>query len=148
MTSICLGSIPAEEFLQYWSSVDNIDASELIQFCTYNNLCNLPTDPPDGLISRGAMYVVRLAPEEDVETSIQNFFDVSSEYLKTAREYDAKTDTYLQPFGYGGSGILQLVSAKRQGDILTLGIRIGSVANPSTIDGELKIHLEEEGDFK
>ena len=84
------------------------------RICAYNNFCNLPTDPPDGLISQGAMYVNGTAPTASVEKAVIQFFDVQNDYLKTAPEYDAASDTYLQPFGYGGSGMLSLTSAKKK----------------------------------
>ena len=100
--------------LQDWNEAGEIEASELVQFCAYNNFCNLPTDPPDGLISQGAMYVNGTAPAASVEKAVIQFFDVQNDYLKTAPEYDAASDTYLQPFGYGGSGMLSLTSAKKK----------------------------------
>ena len=101
--------------LQDWNEAGEIEASELVQFCAYNNFCNLPTDPPDGLISQGAMYVNGTAPAASVEKAVIQFFDVQNDYLKTAPEYDAASDTYLQPFGYGGSGMLSLTSARKKG---------------------------------
>ena len=60
------------------------------------------------------MYVNGTAPAASVEKAVIQFFDVQNDYLKTAPEYDAASDTYLQPFGYGGSGMLSLTSAKKK----------------------------------
>ena len=123
--------------LQDWNEAGEIEASELIQFCAYNNFCNLPTDPPDGLISQGAMYVNGTAPAASVEKAVIQFFDVQNDYLKTAPEYAAASDTYLQPFGYGGSGMLSLTSAREKGNTLILSTRVESAANTHYIEGEL-----------
>lgn len=114
------------------------------RICAYNNFCNLPTDPPDGLISQGAMYVNGTAPTASVEKAVIQFFDVQNDYLKTAPEYDAASDTYLQPFGYGGSGMLSLTSARKKGNPLILSTRVESAANTHYIEGE----LENEDSFK
>ena len=134
--------------LQDWNEAGEIEASELIQFCAYNNFCNLPTDPPDGLISQGAMYVNGTAPAASVEKAVIQFFDVQNDYLKTAPEYDAASDTYLQPFGYGGSGMLSLTSAKKKGNTLILSTRVESAANTYYIEGELEIKPGNEDSFK
>ena len=123
--------------LQDWNEAGEIEASELVQFCAYNNFCNLPTDPPDGLISQGAMYVNGTAPAASVEKAVIQFFDVQNDYLKTAPEYAAASDTYLQPFGYGGSGMLSLTSAREKGNTLILSTRVESAANTHYIEGEL-----------
>ena len=134
--------------LQDWNEAGEIEASELIQFCAYNNFCNLPTDPPDGLISQGAMYVNGTAPAASVEKAVIQFFDVQNDYLKTAPEYAAASDTYLQPFGYGGSGMLSLTSAKKKGNTLILSTRVESAANTYYIEGELEIKPGNEDSFK
>lgn len=134
--------------LQDWNEAGEIEASELVQFCAYNNFCNLPTDPPDGLISQGAMYVNGTAPAASVEKAVIQFFDVQNDYLKTAPEYDAASDTYLQPFGYGGSGMLSLTSARKKGNTLILSTRVESAANTHYIEGELEIKLGNEDSFK
>ena len=134
--------------LQDWNEAGEIEASELIQFCAYNNFCNLPTDPSDGLISQGAMYVNGTAPAASVEKAVIQFFDVQNDYLKTAPEYDAASDTYLQPFGYGGSGMLSLTSARKKGNTLILSTRVESAANTYYIEGELEIKLGNEDSFK
>lgn len=118
------------------------------RICTYNNFCNLPTDPPDGLISQGAMYVNGTAPAASVEKAVIQFFDVQNDYLKTAPEYDAASDTYLQPFGHGGSGMLSLTSARKKGNTLILSTRVESAANTYYIEGELEIKLGNEDSFK
>ena len=134
--------------LQDWNEAGEIEASELVQFCAYNNFCNLPTDPPDGLISQGAMYVNGTAPAASVEKAVIQFFDVQNDYLKTAPEYAAASDTYLQPFGYGGSGMLSLTSARKKGNTLILSTRVESAANTYYIEGELEIKLGNEDSFK
>ena len=134
--------------LQDWNEAGEIEASELIQFCAYNNFCNLPTDPPDGLISQGAMYINGTAPAASVEKAVIQFFDVQNDYLKTAPEYAAASDTYLQPFGYGGSGMLSLTSAKKKGNTLILSTRVESAANTYYIEGELEIKPGNEDSFK
>lgn len=118
------------------------------RICAYNNFCNLPTDPPDGLISQGTMYVNGTAPAASVEKAVIQFFDVQNDYLKTAPEYDAASDTYLQPFGYGGSGMLSLTSARKKGNTLILSTRVESAANTYYIEGELEIKLGNEDSFK
>lgn len=135
-------------FLQDWNSANEIEASELIQFCAYNNLCNLPTDPPDGQISHGAMYLNGYAPADKVEKAITQYFDVQSDHLKTAREYDAATNFYLQPYGFGGSGTLSLLGAREKEEILVLTIRVCSTANSHFIVGDLQIQLEDSGQFR
>lgn len=134
--------------LQDWNEAGEIEASELVQFCAYNNFCNLPTDPPDGLISQGTMYVNGTAPAASVEKAVIQFFDVQNDYLKTAPEYDAASDTYLQPFGYGGSGMLSLTSARKKGNTLILSTHVESAANTYYIEGELEIKLGNEDSFK
>ena len=81
-----------------------------------------------------------------MEKTVIQFFDVQNDYLKTAPEYDAASDTYLQPFGYGGSGMLSLTSARKKGN--TLSTRVESAANTYYIEGELEIKLGNEDSFK
>lgn len=96
-----------------------------MSFCAYNNLLDRETNPPDSKISDGSEYVDPFAPSEAVEKAVQQYFDVSADYLKTAKafQYDGKANLYLLGNGFSGSGLVKVLRAEQ--NAFNLEIEIG-----------------------
>lgn len=133
--------------IKEWASPADISSSDLIQFCAFNNLLGKETNPPNTLISDGGQYIDTFALASDVENSIQHYFDISSDYLKSAKEYEYEGNRgmYLLGCGFGGSGSAKVLQATQKEDLLQLEIGIFSPDNDNpSITGILSIKLEED----
>lgn len=132
--------------LKSWDKAENISSDDLVSFCAYNNLLDRETNPPDTKISDGSEYVEPFAPSEVVEKAVQQYFDVSSDYLKTAKAFqnDGKDNMYLLGHGFGGSGLVKVLRAEQNGFNLEIEIGIWGPDdendNPA-ITGALSIEL-------
>lgn len=100
-----------------WETVSDIAADDLIDICAYNNFLNLPRDSE-------LVYETGDTPAAHVESALQERFDVSTDYLKTSKRYNTKTDTYELIGGFGGACRAVAISAeqKEQQVIIEIGI--------------------------
>ena len=94
-----------------WKDAEDIPADDLPAFFMLDTLYK---QYPDG------WFNMLEVPSKEVEEGIQSHFDVTSEHIREAYNYNAETDCYS--FGYGiGSEANQVVTdAKQEGDFLTL----------------------------
>lgn len=134
--------------LSSWASPEEIKASDLIQFCAYNNLLNKEVNPSGDTIMSGAQYVDHSGPANDVEEAIHQYFDVSAEHLRTAPEYEnEETGFYFIGDGFGGGGAVRVLDAKLDNGVLTVQVGIFGPDDDEkpTKTGNLQITLTDEG---
>jgi len=128
--------------LPFWSSI----TSE-----TWDNANDLP---PDYFVSYYAYYwydnhyqggPLNFPPEE-LESYIQEYFDVSAEHIRTADQYDGEEDVYIC-FGLGGGGSAKVVGAEQNGKRLILDYEVYSPEDGVTVlrTGKLTLELSKNG---
>lgn len=142
--------IPTGHLYQYgWESANDIKPDDLIDFCAYNNLLNLPTTPEEQTIAAGAEYVQNQAPAEQVETAVQQYFDVDAQRLRESQLYDAGNNTYTMLCGFGGGYGMSLLGARKEGDLLYLQIGEGMFEEEQTVyTGELTVQVIDKDHWK
>lgn len=100
-----------------WPTAGNISANNLIDFCAFNNLLNLPLD-------ENKEYTIdnHHGQDEQVEAAIRRYFDVTVEYLRTSSRYNY-ADGYIMLNG-GGGGRTRALNAEQDGDLfkITVGL--------------------------
>ena len=108
-----------------WETPMDIKASDLISFCAANNILNRE------LGSEGE-YIDSHGTAAEVEVAIQQYFDVTADYLRTAREYnydgtdEGSTEKYVDEYalfhGFGGGGSTFALNAEQEGDLLKITV--------------------------
>lgn len=98
-----------------WPSAKDISADNLIDFCAFNNLTNLPLDE-----NNEYMAGQQNAPAEQTEAAIGRYFDVSAEYLRTSSRYN-DSDGYVMLNG-GGGGMTRALHAEQDGNLLKITV--------------------------
>ena len=126
-----------------WNSPSEIAADDLIDICAYNNLLDLPTDPPDLPIFSGGSYADMYAPANLVEAAIQKHFDVTVEYLQTASQYDPETDTYAMYNGWGGGWAYVATEVRQSGNRLIIDVGVSSDGSEPVSSNTLTIELQD-----
>lgn len=98
-----------------WTTEKDVSADNLVDFCAFNNLANLPLDE-----NNEYMAGQQNAPAEQAETAIRQYFDVSVEYLRTSSRYN-KADGYAMLNG-GGGGMTRALHTEQSGDLLIVTV--------------------------
>ena len=85
-------------------------------------------------------------PPEELESYIQEYFDVSAEHIRTADQYDVEEDVYIC-FGLGGGGSSKVVGAEQNGKRLILDYEVYSPEDDVTViwSGTLTVELSKNG---
>ncbi|MFA9381441.1 MAG: DUF6070 family protein [Acetanaerobacterium sp.] len=141
--------------LSSWQTAEDIAADDLVCFCAFNNLLNKPVTPSDKTVFEGAEYVDHEGPAAEVETAIQQYFDVSTQYLRTSKLYNfydedagyQYQDAYMLPHGFGGGGSVKALAAEQNADelIITVGVFGPDDLGDPAMTGTLTVQLEEGG---
>lgn len=125
-----------------WSSAQEIQADDLIEFCAYQNLLNLPTEE-DRAIRYSGKYVNNIAPAEEVEAAILKHFDVSREHIRTSKYYNEDSNTYS--LIYRITGTLVLNNVEKEGE--TFVFHLFNSPDPKIV-GKLKVNFLSDGTIK
>lgn len=102
-----------------WETPSQIESDDLLAVFGYNNFLDLPKDFEGSFSPEDAKQ-----PAEKVEPILEKYFGVSDAYLKTSQFYNADTDTYDIPGGFGGGWNAVATSAEQQGDTVTIHVAI------------------------
>ncbi len=121
VTAAFLAPLTTKTLLYSWESASEITADDLIGFCTKNNLLSLPQDEEGGYAPEYAN-----APADEVEEALKKNFNVSTEYLRTSKWYNADTKTYVLAIGGGGGGPVAISAEQQEGKIM---IAVGLMAS-------------------
>lgn len=141
--------IPTGHMYTYgWKSVQEIQPDDLVNFCAYNNLLNLPVTPEDLTIAGGAEYVQNESEAEAVEEAIRQYFDVDAQQLRQSQFYHPERNTYTMLCGFGGGYGMQLMGGYTEGEILYLQVGEGGVEEEPVYTGTLKIKIIDETHWK
>jgi hypothetical protein len=107
-----------------WRTASEIPADDLVNFCAFNNLLNLPKQP-----DFDESFVNNHAQPEAVEVAVQQYFDVPAEYLRTSLYYNHVTkdgerydNEYIMLYGFGGGGMTAALNAVEEGDLLKITV--------------------------
>ena len=71
-------------------------------------------------------------PPKELESYIQEYFDVSAEHIRTADQYDGEEDVYIC-LGLGGGGSAKVVGAEQNGKRLILDYEVYSPEDNATV---------------
>ena len=121
VTAAFLAPLATNTLLYSWESASEMTADDLIGFCAKNNLLSLPQDEEGGYAPEYAN-----APADEVEEALKKNFNVSSEYLRTSKWYNADTKTYALVIGGGGGGPVAISAEQKEGKIM---IAVGLMAS-------------------
>ena len=121
VTATFLAPLTTKTLLYSWESTSEISADDLIGFCAKNNLLSLPQDEEGGYAPEYAN-----APADEVEEAMKKNFNVSTEYLRTSKWYNADTKTYVLAIGGGGGGPVAISAEQKEGKIM---IAVGLMAS-------------------
>lgn len=91
-----------------WQTVDELYGDNLVIFYLTKTHAEPESVTEDGLPNY---------PQEEVEGVIQQYFDVPTEQIRTARMYDEKLGTY-HTWGIGSTWSTKVVGARKKGDKL------------------------------
>jgi len=135
-----------------WASPMDIPADDLVNFCAFNNLLNLPPD-----LDLGEGFADNHGPASDVESAIKRYFDVSVDYLRTSRYYgfinkdngERYDNEYIMVYGFGGGGQTCALHAEQDGDLLKITVGLygpdDEIPDRPVKTGLLTIQLDEDG---
>ena len=142
--------IPTVRLLRYsWDTASEIKPDDLVNFAAYNNLLALPTEPSEQKICDGASYVDNIAPAEQLEQAVQQYFAVDAAQLRSSALYDSETQGYTLLSGWGGEYGASVTDVSQDGEVLTLKIGEGNFhQQPKEPLGELKVRVVSEGKFE
>ncbi len=141
--------IPTGHMYTYgWDSVQEILPDDLVNFCAYNNLLNLPVTPEDLTIVGGAEYVQKEAQAEAVEEAIRQYFDVDAKQLRQSQFYHPDRNAYTMLCGFGGGYGMQLMGGYTEGNMMYLQVGEGGVEEQPVYTGTLKIKQIDESNWK
>ena len=121
VTAAFLAPLTTKPLLYSWESASEITADDLIGFCAKNNLLSLPQDEEGGYAPEYAN-----APADEVEEALKKNFNVTTEYLRTSKWYNADTKTYALVIGGGGVGPVAISAEQQEGKIM---IAVGLMAS-------------------
>lgn len=89
------------------------------------------------------VFIEKAAPAELVEWSIQEHFDVDSEYLRTSMFYNPEDHTYKLVGGFGGGFDTATIRGGQRGNQLTVEIGLlGTFTDRELLPGETLIKTE------
>ena len=128
-------TINGSVWFQSWASPSEIPAGMLIYICAFNRFVEFSLSNP-------------FAPAQQVEAALQQHFDVTTEYLRTASSYDAQKNVYQMPEG-GGGWITVAMAAEQKGNQII--IKVGNLGPEETIPtpmGTLTIELTDQNIVK
>ena len=129
-------------FRYNWDSPSEIKPDDLVNFAAYNNLLELPTEPAGQKICDGASYIDNMAPAEQLEEAVLQYFSVDAQQLHQSSFYDAGAECYTLFSGWGGEYGASVTDVSQEGDILTLKIGEGNFDQPQKEPlGELKVRM-------
>ena len=118
-----------------WNKADDIRADAFPAF--YYRAALLPKNP-NGWST--AMQV----PADEFEEEIAKYFDVSTEHLRTVKNYDAAANCYSFEYGIGSGAKLDVNSVAVNGAVTTVSFTQYDLGENPTQDGE--VQLKESGD--
>lgn len=119
--------IPTGRLFRYnWDSPSEIKPDDLVNFAAYNNLLELPTELAGQKICDGASYIDNMAPAEQLEEAVLQYFSVDAQQLHQSSFYDAGAECYTLFSGWGGECGASVTDVSQEGDILTLKIGEGN----------------------
>ena len=84
-------------------------------------------------------------PAKQVEKDIQSYFDVSSEHIREAYNYNAETSTYSFGYGIGATSYIVVTDAKQDENLLTLSYDFRDPIDQLFARGSIKIKFTEKG---
>ncbi len=119
-----------------WDNAEQITADRLTSFYLINTLYK---EHPDGWSD---MLEV---PAQEVEQSIQSYFEVSSAHIRQSGNYREEANSYLFGYGIGSSSYLVVTGAEQQDDLLILSYDFRDPADKLFAQGSVNIIITEEG---
>ncbi len=119
-----------------WDNAGQITADRLTSFYLINTLYK---EHPDGWPD---MLEV---PAQEVEQSIQSYFEVSSAHIRQSSNYREETNSYSFGYGIGSSSYLVVTGAEQQDDLLILSYDFRDPADKLFAQGSVNIIITEEG---
>lgn len=134
--------IPTGRLFRYnWDSPSEIKPDDLVNFAAYNNLLELPTEPAGQKICDGASYIDNMAPAEQLEEAVLQYFSVDAQQLHQSSFYDVGAECYTLFSGWEGEYGASVTDVSQKGDILTLKIGEGNFGQSQEPLGELKVRM-------
>lgn len=94
--------IMSDILTQSWENAEEIPADELVKFCIRNNLLGKER-------TSSGVYIDPNGPAEEVETAIQTYFDVSTEYLRSSNLYQCDDDDAPENYDPQGNYLLSTI---------------------------------------
>lgn len=142
VTQVYVSPVNVNVFYYSWATPSDITADNLIEICARNNFLDLPRD-------KEGVYLPENSdpPAEQVEASIQKYFDVDSNYLRTSQwyEYEGIKNTYSLVGGFGGGFSARAISAEQNGNQIVIEVGIYKLEDFSlTPSGTLTVELDGE----
>ncbi len=125
--------------LQTWEQPDQLEADYFVRFCGINNLLARPlVETGDGL-----EYADAVCTAQELEQAVQGCFDVTSDFLRTSRGYDAAADSYTMPSYAGGGREIFAMEAVPDGQrlMITVGISMPGQTDSPDAAGLLTVEL-------
>ena len=141
--------IPTGRLFRYnWDSPSEIKPDDLVNFAAYNNLLELPTEPAGQKICDGASYIDNMAPAEQLEEAVLQYFSVDAQQLRQSQFYHPDRNTYTMLCGFGGGYGMQLMGGYTEGEMMYLQVGEGGVEEQPVYTGTLKIKQIDESNWK
>lgn len=100
-----------------WSTVDEVDPDAFVVF--FFSLWEDEPMPMSSDYQRDEKFGNLMIPAQVLEQTVQQYFDVESEYIKKSHYYDADKDAYWTG-GIGSTADLKVTGATRRGDSLKI----------------------------
>lgn len=141
--------IPTGRLFRYnWDSPSEIKPDDLVNFAAYNNLLELPTEPAGQKICDGASYIDNMAPAEQLEEAVLQYFSVDAQQLRQSQFYHPDRNAYTMLCGFGGGYGMQLMGGYTEKEMMYLQVGEGGVEEQPVYTGTLKIKQNDESNWK